>query len=491
MNPPPKPPDGVPIEVHPQRATSRSGVEPGGFAPSSRSIRSRLLYIAAIWIALALGVASFGIYRLFDEAVKADMAQRMSVHLDELIALSADLVISDSERPLAEQAVLRRELSEPLFQQPYSGLYWLIVFPDGSVLRSRSWWDQTPEWVAEVSDEDYPPGYTARADVTGALGEPLAIWYRGIALPGIGGLTHFVAGSDATYVDAATANFARELGLGALLLALLLTAAIAVQVRQGLKPLKKLQNDLVALRLGQRTQIPTALPEELRGVVDELNALLRDNQAIVERARAQAGNLAHALKTPLAILAGMDQELPEQAQLVVREQVERMQRQIDLQLLRARAGAAAQSGRARTNVSTVAPKLALGLGRLHPNLRVRSEEGPDVWLRIAQDDLYEVLGNLLENACKAARNEVVLGWMTLSDLETLIWVEDDGPGVPLEDRGRILQRGVRLDLERPGSGLGLSIVTEILDLYDGDLNFQTASLGGLRAEVRLPTAGLG
>ena len=452
------------------------------------SIRNRLLKIAAVWIAIALGAASYGIYRLFDEAVKADMAQRMGMHLDELIALAADLSLEGTDQTQAEQATLRRELSDPLFQQPYSGLYWLIVFPDGSLLRSRSWWDQTPDWLAEVTDDELPAGQTGRTDEIGAQGEPLAVWYRSIALPGVTGLTHFAAGSDATYVDAATVDFAQELTLGALLLGLLLTGAIALQVRQGLKPLQELQADLIALRLGQHTQLPSARPEELRGVVDELNGLLNDNQRIVERARAQAGNLAHALKTPLAILGAMEADLPATEQLIMREQVDRMQRQISLQLLRARAGAAAQGGRARTDLQVVAPKLVYGLSRLNPHLLVRCVGGPDVQLRIAQDDLYEVLGNLLENACKAATSTVGLGWIIANNRETLIWVEDDGPGVPVADRARILQRGVRLDLEQPGSGLGLSIVTEVLELYEGRLEFRGAEPSGLRAEVTLPNA---
>lgn len=481
--------------VPPEPATPPDAVSAPGTLQQARSRLSRISLQGRLWwaasglIVIGLTVAALGINGLFRSYVEVDLAQRMQRHLDDLIGaasagvepLTADAASSAEPAPAIR---LRREPADPLFRQPASGLYWLIFLPDGEVMKSRSWWDQEPGFKPPAAD-DLRVGQLARTAHTGPGGEPLAIWMRRVQLPGLDGDVVFAAGADASHLAQASSSFARSLALSLLLLAGVLILAVTLQVRLGLTPLAQLRSALGELRAGRRQRLEGHFPAEVQPLVDDLNRLLADNQALVTRAQAQAGNLAHALKTPLSVLNNLSQRADNRHADVLRAEVAQMQRQIDLHLMRARAGASAHGGRSRAALDALMPPLLRTLGTLHRGLELTQRDSLPLAVRMDAHDLQEVVGNLLDNACRWARARVALAWEE-DGTHALLQVDDDGPGIAPDARETVLQRGTRLDESRPGSGLGLSIVVELLDLYGGSLRLTTSPWGGLRAEVRVP-----
>ena len=276
--------------------------------------------------------------------------------------------------------------------------------------------------------------------------------------------------------------------LGILMLGLLVAAL--TQVRSGLAPLNRLRARLAGLRDGRARRVEGDYPAEVQPLVDDLNALLDDRERRVTRAQARAGDLAHGLKTPLAVLAQEAERAaaaghPELAG-VLGEQVERMRRQIESHLAQARAAASGATADARCAVADSAHGIARALLRLHAERGVTIEvKAPaDRIVRVARADLDEMLGNLLDNACKFARSRVTLEAAAM-ERRIVITVDDDGPGLGEALREEVLKRGVRADQAAPGSGLGLAIVRDLAELYGGSITLGTSPAGGLRARLEL------
>ena len=275
-----------------------------------------------------------------------------------------------------------------------------------------------------------------------------------------------------------------------------LVLATLVQVRFGLRPLRDMQARLADIREGRTDQLQGSYPSEIQPVADELNLLIQSNVEILERARTQVGNLAHALKTPLSVLT--NEAAAQQGPLAakVREQAEVMRGQVNLYLDRARRAARAQGIGAVTEVKPVLEALARTLERINRDkaIAISLECTPGLRFRGEKQDLEEMVGNLLDNACKWAAGKVAMsaapapGPASAGRNFLVITVADDGPGLPAEQRAQALKRGQRLDETKPGSGLGLSIVVETAGMYNGSVHLDTASLGGLRAELTLPSA---
>jgi signal transduction histidine kinase len=272
--------------------------------------------------------------------------------------------------------------------------------------------------------------------------------------------------------------------------ALVLLVAGALQVRRGLSGIDRLRTRLSAVRDGREARVEGAYVSEVQPLVDDLNALLEQREQAVTRARAKAGDLAHGLKTPLAILAH-EAERAEAAgnsdvAAAMRQQVDRMRRQIDYHLAHARAAAAGTKSNARCAVRDSADGLVRALSRLHASrgLTLDVQVDPAHAVRCEREDLDEMLGNLLDNACKWARTKVVINSVE-TDGHKVITVDDDGGGLAPDMRDRVLQRGVRADEAAPGSGFGLAIVRDLVELYGGTITLNKSVLGGLRAELRL------
>ncbi len=262
-----------------------------------------------------------------------------------------------------------------------------------------------------------------------------------------------------------------------------------LQVRFGLRPLKALRQALADIRAGRAHHLPESFPDEVQPVVSELNALLDHNAAVLERARTQAGNLAHALKNPLTVARNEAREVAGDHGRTLREQLGVVSASIDRHLSRARAAGTADVLGARTAVAPAIEDLRFSMERLHRGrqlaIRVAGTEG--LFFHGDHHDLEEMVGNLLDNACKWARSEVLVTTSSAGG-RLLIAIEDDGPGIPDERRDEVLQRGRRLDEAVPGAGLGLDIVQDVAELYRGRLRLAASSLGGARAELELPAA---
>jgi signal transduction histidine kinase len=425
-----------------------------------------------LWIVLALGAAVFVLSGLYREHVEQELAERAEGYLDEL---SAALDVTP-----AGDLILQRDLSDPLFRRPYAGLYWEVTVSGRTVHRSRSLWDQSLG----------PPGDVAAGDLPAAQPGPenqrLLVWTRVIRYPDFAEpITLRVAAHDAR-IESMAASFTKTLAISLAILAAGLIGLVIAQVRYGLAPLRRLGLSITQLREGQVDRIEGDYPSEIRPLVEDLNAVLHENRELLARARAQAGNLAHALKTPLAVIRNaLGTANTASASAPVLCEVERMHAAIERHLVRARAGAPALN----TRLAPVRPALEdviRAVTRIHDNRVDITVTGPDD-LRFRGDaaDLQEILGNLLENATKWARSAVRVELSTSAD-RLRIALHDDGPGIPAERRADAIKRGVRLDTTRPGSGLGLQIVDELCAVYGGSLDLGDSPMGGLSAVVTLP-----
>ena len=286
-------------------------------------------------------------------------------------------------------------------------------------------------------------------------------------------------------------RFRASQSVGPILAGLVLMAAGLLGLRQGLTPFRRLRERLMAVRTGEDRRVEGAYPSEVQPLIDELNALLEDREKAVKRAIATAGDLAHGLKTPLALLAQEADRAgaagnPELAESIV-QQVERMSRQVNDHLARARAAASGAAGAARCSVASCADALVRTLLKLHAGraLEISSTIAPDLCARVQREDLDEMLGNLLDNACKWANSRIVLEASRI-DAMLVLTLDDDGPGLARALRTVVLERGVRIDEAAPGSGLGLAIVRDLAELYGGSISLDDSPLGGLRARVLLP-----
>jgi signal transduction histidine kinase len=266
------------------------------------------------------------------------------------------------------------------------------------------------------------------------------------------------------------------------------------QVRRGLTPINELRQRLVAMRQGRARRLDGDYPSEVQPLVDDLNALIEHREEAVRRAQAKAGDLAHGLKTPLAVLA-QDAEQAERAgqpalAASIRHEVEGMRRQVDSHLAQARAAASAAAPGARSVVAESAEALRRTLERLHADrgLTIQVEAPAGIAVRVERQDLDELLGNLLDNGCKWARRQVTLTARVEGEARVVVAVEDDGDGLPEAMWTQVLDRGVRADQSAPGSGLGLAIVRDLVDVYGASVTLGRATLGGLRAELHLPAA---
>jgi signal transduction histidine kinase len=276
-----------------------------------------------------------------------------------------------------------------------------------------------------------------------------------------------------------------------LLAAALSMAVGVVQVRRGLAPIESLRNRLVGVHEGRNRRVEGTYPSEVQPLVNDLNALLEQQEQAVRRAVAKAGDLAHGLKTPLAVLAREAERAGSAGEselaTAIGQQVDRMRRQIDYHLAHARAAASGATPGARSSIRESADGLARTLLRLYADRRLSIDVrvSPSQITRVQREDLDEMLGNLLDNACKWTRTQVVVD-STETDRVVLVTVDDDGEGLPAEMRETVLGRGVRADERAPGAGLGLAIVRDLAEVYQGAISLRDSPLGGLRATLTLP-----
>lgn len=452
-----------------------------------RSLVARLIAAGALWAVALLVAGAIGLTAFYRASVYRDLDDNLSATVDALIAYA--------EIGEEGEISLRRRFADPRFDQVFSGRYWQlgVQSPDGlePVARSRSLWDESmdlPE--AGVEQVLSMPGRHSIIDVTGPSGEPLRVMAEAVTLPERDEPIVFAAAADRTLADRAIRNFSIAAAWTLAMFAAALIIALIVQVRVGLAPLFRMTQSVARIREGGQDRLEGDYPKEIAPLAEELNSLIAHNQEIVDRARTHVGNLAHALKTPVAVLMNESRAGETVESDIVRRQTEMMSRQVDHHLRRARAAARGRPVGA-TPVEPVLQDLSRTILKIYSERGLSLQVGAeDLRFRGERQDLEELAGNLIENAAKWAKSKVRVRAEALDAKEWRLTVEDDGPGLPPEQRSEALKRGGRLDEASPGAGLGLAIVTDLARAYSGSLELTESELGGLAARVRLPRGGV-
>ena len=441
------------------------------------SLAFRLIASAGLWCALVLSGAGYLLSALFGDTVERNFDSRLGVILEGLVA--------GSEIDPEGRLQLRLQLGEPRFAQPLSGWYWQVNAAERVLDRSPSLWDQTLPLALPAGE----PAVTL--DIAGPDGQPLRLLMRAISLPDAAApLVYAVAGDRAEILaERQRFNQLLSLALGVLFVGLL--GALLLQVRVALEPLRQIEAALAAIRGGLTRRLEGRFPTELEPLAAELNALINYGEALIERARTHVGNLAHGLKTPLAVLANEATRRGGPRADLIDRQVAQMRKLVDHHLARAQAVATGSILGARTEVAPVVEDLRRTLLRIHAerNLTVTVTCPSELAFRGARQDLEEMLGNLLDNACKWAAHAVQIEARREAG-RLRVTIDDDGAGLTAQERTDVLGRGRRLDERVPGSGLGLAIVADIALLYGGTLTLERAPAGGLSARLDLPAAAL-
>jgi signal transduction histidine kinase len=452
----------------------------------ANSLALRLFLSATAWtvvILLATGMILSSIYR---EAVERSFDRRLGVYLRTLVA---DVAAPEQSPDRSAPA-----LGEPLFELPLSGWYWQVTRQGGAkpeVRSSRSLWDSNLPMLddagAPADADDTRHGY-----VIGPEDQRLRMVERNVDLGEDGRFLIAVAG-DPQEIDDETRAFDHALVVTFGTLTLVLIFITMFQVRFGLAPLKRISESLAAIRAGTAERLEGKFPVEIEPLARETNALLDANREIVERARTHVGNLAHALKTPLSVIvneAATREGDPFAAK--VAEQAGIMRDQVTHHLERARLAARLKVVGSVTDVVPVVTGLTRSMEKIYQRrgVAIDLDAAVPVRFRGERQDLEEMVGNLVDNACKWAQMRVSVEVVPDTAVQPMvrIVVDDDGPGLNPAQRDQVARRGQRLDETKPGSGLGLSIVIELSTLYGGSLALSTAPIGGLRAELVLPAA---
>ncbi|TXT36700.1 MAG: two-component sensor histidine kinase [Comamonadaceae bacterium] len=457
-----------------------------------RSLRVRLLAGTLFWIAATILLAGWVLGSLFRQHVEDQFHSELAMHLDQL---TAQLTLDEQGKPQ-----LALPLSDPRLTRPFSGYYWQIdrvadakQNSAGLVgqLRSRSLWDH----VLAVPDQTPAGGDVAYGRVVGPQDQMLVTVQRQVRLdelPNQAAITfRLTAAANENFMLEPVAHFSGILWLALGVLAVGLVLAAVVQVVSGLAPLRRLREALGAVRNAQAQQLEGQFPVEIMPLIDDFNKVLTQNAEVVERARTHAGNLAHALKTPLSVLANAahDDALDRAALAhLVGDQVGIARQQVNYHLARAQAAATSRMPGARTELKPVLDGLFRVMSRIHTERHIALEQEPfaaALSFRGEAQDLQEMLGNVLDNACKWAATRVRVS-VRCQDAMLTLTIDDDGPGLLPEQREAVLQRGVRADEQTPGSGLGLAIVDDLARLYGGHITLTDSPLQGLRVALVLP-----
>ena len=409
---------------------------------------------------------------LFGDAVRNIFDERLSVLLEGVVA--------GTERRDDGRLDLKLQLGEPRFDQPFSGWYWQIHDGETVIRRSSSLWVQ-------ALDLPLPDEELVAADVPGPSGQRLRVLIRPIVLPGRTEPYWYAIAGDESELRGPKGRFDQLLALALGMLFAGVLAAILIQVRFGLQPLTRIQRALSAIRSGESQRLEGNYPTEIQPLARELNALIDHSETLIERAQTHVGNLAHGLKTPLSVLANEARRADTTFGKLVDRQTNLMREQVEHHLARARAAATSNILGARSEVLPVLQDLRRALTRIYAErgIEIDVDCPDDLTFRGARHDLEEMLGNLMDNACKWAESRVRVR-CEKKEATFVLTIEDDGDGLLEDQRKEVLKRGHRLDESVPGTGLGLSIVVDLASLYNGKLELGEAKLGGLAAMLILP-----
>jgi len=468
---------------------TRPAAEPDGVKPATPdelpeiaaepgdtgSLAQRMMLIAAGWISILLLVGGVGLDRTLTSLITRNFDEQLGYMLTGMIG-SAEIG-PDGE------VFFNRPLGDQRFLEPNSGLYWQIRGAGHEDFPSRSLWDRSLQVRTDHSG-DSPHVY----DSNQFQGEPLRVMERSIILPGSRTKWWFTVAASRENLDEQIASVRAILLYSFFILGIGLLFMAGLQTWYGLFPLRHVRRAIQKMRTIGASRLTEPLPREVGPLVEELNALLAHTDRQAEEARTHAGNLAHALKTPLTVVMNAaTAQAPDLADTVMRE-AKVMRRQVDHHLARARAVGRRAVGMSRANVWTSVEAVLRAVQRLYEDARLDCDGNHEALVGLERQDLEEILGNLIENAAKYGGGSVFVTVDEGRDPDFCeIWVEDDGEGIPEADRVRIFDRGARLDTGKPGTGLGLAIVRDVVAIYGGTIEVdESEDLGGLLVKLRLP-----
>lgn len=454
------------------------------------SLVRSLIWMAAVLGLVALVTAGGVLTWFFQHSAVGRVDASLNERFDDLYA--GTTVEPD---PQNGPQIIAPALTDQAALRVYSGHYWEIAEPDGKgglhvLVPSRSLFDgeikPPPDGVARLK-----PGMRIYYDSVGPNKERVRVAARAVILPNYPRPVVFLTAEDRSSLDHDSRRFGEIVLIALALVGSGLIAGVILQVRVALRPLFRLQREVADVRKGKADRVGADYPVELTPLAGELNALLDHNQEVVERQRTHVGNLAHALKTPLSVMQTEAEQRPgDPLAEVVARQALTMRQQVDHHLRRARAAARAQGSGERTEVAPALDELSRTLERIfgERGVSIDWEADEDLVFRGERQDLLELIGNVMENACKWSRRRVRAEAQPDGPGFLKVTVEDDGPGLPEDQREAVLRRGARLDESAPGSGLGLSIVEELAKAYGGSVSLGRSAWGGLKVDLRLPQA---
>jgi signal transduction histidine kinase len=431
-----------------------------------------MIGIAALWIGVLLLFGGFALDRVLTSSIVRNFDSQLEYVLNAMIAASE--IGPDGEvrfnRPPADQR----------FIEPYSGVYFQVSGTGADTFPSRSLWDRR----LRVSNHNDVALHTY--DSNEFAGEPLRIVERDVTLPGSKVRWRFQVAQSRDMINGQIRDLRSTLITSFAVLGAGLLMLAALQAFYGLWPLRRVRREVVAIRSGTQTRIAEDFPLEIRPLIDEINQLLAHSEEQAEEARRHAGNLAHALKTPLTVITNAaTARSPDLADTVCREALA-MRRQVDHHLARARAIGRRASAHARSTVWDSLKAVQHAVEVLYEEVTVDIAGDHTAQIRVERQDLDEMLGNLVENAAKYGGGRVFVT-VEPNEHSVDILVEDDGPGIPAAERETIFDRGARLDTGKPGTGLGLAIVRDVAMIYGGRIHLEgSEDLGGLLARLTLP-----
>lgn len=454
------------------------------------SLKLRLILGAGVWTVLGMIVGGILLSSIFRSAVERSFDERLLADLEIVIAAA---------EPQLDGTLRIARPADPRYENAFSGWYWQVRAAPGVTMpriASRSLWDKTLDIEGATTLDGLRTGYAR-----GPENQELRVIERDITLPDLAAAARGAEGGNVPYrflvagdragIEREVAAFNATLAWSLAALGLGLIVAVLIQVQVGLSPLARVKQALANIRSGRAQRLEGEFPAEIAPLATELNALVAHNAEVVARARTHVGNLAHFLKTPLTVLANEAQGQHGALADTVQKQTTVMRRQVDHYLARARAAATVDVLGARTDAAAVIADLSRTLERIHGRrgIEIETESEPGLAFRGERQDFEELVGNLIDNACKWARTHVQVTAAAPIPGRLTVVIEDDGPGLTPEQAARVMNRGERLDESVPGSGLGLAIVRDIARLYGGDIALgRSEAWGGLRAELTLPLA---
>ncbi|MCV3240033.1 ATP-binding protein [Mesorhizobium sp. ZC-5] len=452
-----------------------------------RSLALRIIALSTIWAIITLIIITLIISTVYRQASERGFNSLLSAHLFNLIS---SVGVSDNGALTGSV-----DLGDLRFSEPDSGWYWSVEPVSGGLtgqLRSLSMTEALPSPTAAEAPFDFEFQRSYRMD--GIAGEELQVFESEFVLDAQNRVARFRVMGNRTELENEIGAFQGRLFTYLSIFGVGMVAINAIAIMLGLRPLGRVREALSKVREGTAKRLDGTFPAEIEPLANETNALIENNKRIVERSRTQVGNLAHSLKTPLAVLLNEARIIGGDKGRLIETQASAMQQQLEHYLQRARIAAQRDSVVYRTPLSPSLKRMVRVMEKLNPNTKVTLDlPAEEILFAGEREDFEEIVGNLLENAMKWGRSGVLVSARAIEGPDPgsgmfELAIEDDGPGIPADKARDALQRGKRLDETKPGTGLGLAIVSDLVNEYGGKLGLERSTLGGLKATVQLSTA---